>query len=961
MERPPHDRAAFVAQACASDSELRREVESLLAHEGRADELLESPAWNHVSPPDETGTMGSAGGLAAGGLPAGSVLAAYRIVGKLGAGGMGEVYRATDTKLQREVAIKVLAPEFAHDSAWLSRFQREARVLASLNHSHIAAIYGLEESNGVRAIAMELVEGPTLAERIARSRIPVKEALTIARQIAEALEYAHEKGIVHRDLKPANVKLRPDGVVKVLDFGLAKAVDANVGVNVDADAAPTVTATRLGVIMGTPAYMAPEQAAGMTVDRRADIWAFGAVLFEMLSGRQIYARKTTLETLAAVARDEPRWDELPAETPAGVVRLLRSCLEKDPKQRLQAIGDWRLLLDDQPPPAKARDAKLPWIAAGAMTTVAAALAIALWAPGRAEKPVDRPLVRLDVDLGADVSLPAPILGGTSVVISPDGTRLVYASGTPPKLFIRRLDQPKATELPGTQGALPLPFFSPDGQWVGFRAGNQLNKISVEGGAVVPLGNTVSFAGASWSADGSIFVSEYLARGLLRIPAGGGPPETVAGLGNGEMALGLPQILPGGKAILLVAATTPRDVDQYTIEVLTLSDRHRKIVARGGASPRYLATFGGAGHLIYVNKATLFAIPFDLDKLETHGTAVPVLNDVAYSPIGGTGQFDFSRAPNGHGTLVYRRDNGAASGMMTLQWVDPTGRKEPLRAKSGVYLDPSLSPDGKQVALTVGEGRDRDVWVYEPQRDAMTHLSFGGGPHYNPIWSPDGQYVVFTAMGSGIVQARADGSRQPQALTQSKAIQLSYAFTPDGKRLAYDDYGAGRSQIWTVPLEVQGSQLKAGKPEQFLKSGFSDSARAFSPDGRWLAYDSNESGKNEVYVRAFPPPPAGPGGKWQISNGGGYESHWSRNGHDLFYRLGDQIMAASYTVKGDTFVAGTPRVWIAKLGGTKWDLAPDGKRVLVLTPAESAEAPKQEHEVVLLENFLDYLRQRVPLK
>jgi serine/threonine-protein kinase len=881
-------------------------------------------------------------------LSAGTKLGPYEILDPIGAGGMGEVYRARDPRMGRDVAIKISAERFS------DRFSREVHAVAALNHPNICTLHDV----GPNYLVMELIEGQTLADRIEQGAIPLEEALAIAVKIAAALDAAHEKGIVHRDLKPGNIKLKPDGTVKVLDFGLAKVAEAAAAAS-SPEASPTISmaATQAGMILGTAAYMSPEQARGKPVDKRADIWAFGVVLYEMLTGKRLFQGEDLTETLALVVKGKPDLSGIPAP----VRRLLERCLEKDPKKRLRDIGDMELLLTDPSAPvsiapSRSRIGNAGGLAAGFL---AVALAVALWAPWRAEKPMDRPQVRLDVDLGADVSMPAPYLGGSSVVISPDGTRLVYASGTPPKLFIRRLDQPKAAELPGTQGALTVPFFSPDGQWVGFWADNKLNKISVEGGAVVPLGNIVNFAGASWGADGSIFVSEFQARGLLRIPAGGGPPETVAGLDNGEIALGLPQILPGGKAILLVAAGAPVDPDQYTIEVLTLADRHRKIVARGLASPRYLATPGGAGYLIYVNRATMFAIPFDLDKLETHGTAVPVLDDVDYLPETGTGQFDFSWAPSGHGTLVYRKASGGASGMMTLQWVDPTVRREPLRAKSGVYQDPSLSPDGKRVALTAGEGKDKSVWVYEPQRDAMTHLSFGGGPHYNPIWSPDGQYVVFTSAGSGIVQARADGSNQPQALTQSKATQEPQSFTPDGKRLAYNDFGTGRSQIWTVPLEEQGGQLKAGKPEQFLKSGFFDYVQAFSPDGRWLAYHSNESGKSEVYVRAFPPPSSGQGGRWQISSSGGAFPHWSRNGHDLLYQSGDQIMAASYTVKGDTFVAEKPRVWIAKLGGTEWDLAPDGKRVLVLTPAESAEAPKPEHEVVFLENFFDYLRQRVP--
>lgn len=950
MERPVPERGVFLTQACANDPELRREVESLLA-QGPADELLASSPWGQITPADETGTFEPAA------LSAGSMMAEYRITGRLGAGGMGEVYRATDTKLQREVALKVLAQGFAQNSVWISRFRREARVLASLNHPHIAAIYGLEESGGVRAIAMELVEGPTLAERVARGRIPIPEALVVARQIAEALEYAHEKGIVHRDLKPANVKLRPDGVVKVLDFGLAKAIETK--------EAPAETATHAGVIMGTPAYMAPEQAAGLPVDRRADIWAFGVVLFEMLAGRKIYSRKTTLETLAAVAKDEAPWNELPVETPAAILWLLRRCLDRDPKRRLRDIGEARIAIENVGKEPKAAvsaaattspSGTLPWIAAGVMTAVAA---VVLWAPWRTEKPGDRPLVRLDVDLGADVSLPEPTTTVTispdGVAISPDGTRLVYPSGTPEKLFTRGLDQAKATELPGTQEA-SAPFFSPDGQWVGFHSNGRLNKIAVSGGVVVPIGDVgANFAGASWGEDGSVFVSNNFQRGLLRIPAGGGPPESVAGLGNGEIGLTNPQILPGGKAILF-SVVKALGLDGGTIEVLTLADRHRKVVARGGRFARYLATSSGIGHLVYVNSGTLFAIAFDPAKLETRSTAVPVLDDLST----GSGRFDFSSAPSGHGTLVYRRTSGGGTRMLTLQWVGPTGKVEPLRAKPGLYMSPSVSRDGKRVALTAYEGGSPDVWIYDMQRDAMTRLTFGGATYRWSAWSPYAQYLVFTSDGNGIFQARADGTSQPQALLQDRPFQFPCSFTPDGKRLVYFE-AAGNYQIWTVPLEDTGGRLKAGKPEQFLKSSFNDVYPSFSPDGRWLAYSSDESGKYEVYVRAFPSPSSGQGGKWQISNSGGTWPRWSRSGHEIVYQSGERIMTVSYIVNGDTFVAETPRLWIAKLGGAQWDLVPNGKGVLVLTPVESAEAPRQEHEVVFLINFFDELRRRVPAK
>jgi serine/threonine-protein kinase len=383
------------------------------------------------------------------------------------------------------------------------------------------------------------------------------------------------------------------------------------------------------------------------------------------------------------------------------------------------------------------------------------------------------------------------------------------------------------------------------------------------------------------------------------------------------------------------------------------------VVRGGASPRYVAAANGSGYLIYSSKATLFAVPFDPDKLETRGTAEPILDEVAYDKYTGASQWDVSPAPSGHGTVLYRRSSGGPPEMATLQWVDSTGRKEPLAAKPGAYLSVNLSPDGKRVALMVGEAPTADLWVYDFERDAMTRLTFGGSNRF-PSWSPDGQFLVYASAGKGIFQVRADGAGQPQILMPGKDIKVPGSFTPDGKRLAYHDFGAGKAQIWTVPIENRNGLLKAGEPEQFLKTSFTEQDPAFSPDGRWLAYSSTESGRNEVYVRAFPPPGSGQGGKWQISNNGGDRPFWSRNGHELGYGSGSGLMTVRYTVSGDTFVADKPRMWIEKLGKiVDGDMAPDGKRMLVLTPVESSEPPKQEHEVVFLFNFFDELRRRVP--
>jgi serine/threonine-protein kinase len=880
-------------------------------------------------------------------LPVGTILGPYEILAPIGAGGMGEVYRAKDTKLKREVAIKVLPEAVARDPERMARFQREAELLASLNHPNIATIHGVED----RALVMELVEGNS-----PKGPLPFEEAWKIASQIATALEYAHDRGIMHRDLKPANIIVTPDGVVKLLDFGLAKAFSNQREPSASPENSPTLTlgATEVGVILGTAAYMAPEQARGKALDKRADIWSFGVVLYELLTGERLFTGEDAAETLAAVIHKQPDFAKAPREAR----RLLEECLRKDPKQRLRDIGDAKRLLGGVPheqlPSAVRHRSWLPWcIAAFILLALMPANIIHL-----REQPVDHPLVRLDVDLGQDVSLQTPT-GTSNVIISPDGTRLVYlasVAGGPPKLYIRRFDQPKATELPGTDGA-NAPFFSPDGQWVGFAVGTKLNKVSVEGGAAVPLGGDAGVSpGSSWGEDGNI-VHAPLLKGLSRIPSGGGSVVSIAGLASGELTFAAPQVLPGGKDVLFFVYPTTVDPDNARIEVLTLADHRRKTVVQGGVSARYLATSSTSGYLVYANRATLFAVPFDLEHLEKRGTAVPVLDDVAFNPSSFESQFDVSRT----GTLVYRKGSGSTSGLSMIQWVDAGGKKTPLVSKPGGYSGGNsaaqLSPDGKRLVTTVLSGGNEDIRVYDLSRETWTDLTFGGGHFYfSPAWSPDGQFVVFGSL-TGMLWARADGASQPQQLTQKQSFENPSSIAPDGKRLAFDEASTGNSgQIWTVPLENAGGQLRAGMPEQFLKSTFSDVRPTFSPDGKWLAYMSFSSATPEVYVRAFPDN----GGLWKISNSGGQNPIWSRNGHDLLYQAGDQEMTVSYSGNGSAFVLGKPRVWLDKVGGIVNDISLDGKRLVVLTPVESPGAPKTEHEVVLIQNFFDELRRKVPI-
>jgi serine/threonine-protein kinase len=893
----------------------------------------------------------------------GTKLDHYEITNHLGTGGMGEVYQATDAKLGRSVAIKLLPEAFTYDEDRAARFEREARVLASLNHPNIATIHGVEESGGRKFLVMELVTGETLAEKIKRGPIPLNESLGIATQITEALEAAHEKGVIHRDLKPANIKVTPEGKVKVLDFGLAKAYDANPS-NVSLSNSPTMismAATNAGMILGTAAYMSPEQAKGKEVDRRTDIFAFGAVLFEMLTGRPAFGGEDVSDILSHVLRSDPNWTLLPANIPPAIQKLLKLCLQKDARKRRQAAGDIRIDMEQalvEPlaasPEFPQRRSIAPWAVA---SVLAAALGVALWAPWRSEKPPDRPLVRLNVDLGADVALPPAATTRNSIAISPDGTRLAYVSGTPQKLFIRRLDQQNAVELPGTDGAT-WPFFSPEGQWLGFYARGRLNKISVEGGAVVPLAEIATFLGASWGESGNIIVADA-PKGLVRVPSGGGPPEMVAAPVQGERALVHPQILPGGKVLLFTSVADTGNPDKSSIEVMTLADRHRKVVVRGGNSPHYSATSAGAGHLVYFNKSTLFAVPFGLDKLEPRGTAVPILDDVAHGVNSGIPHLDFSLT----GTLVYRR-SGQNEGLLTVVWLDSAGKTQPLLAKPGVYGRPSLSPDGQRLALQVTDGSGTDLWVYDWQRETMTRLTFNGNAQ-GPVWSPDGLYIVFHVDGQGMSAIRSDGAGQPQVLTQSKNVQYQWSFTPDGKRLAFMESDSKyQYDLWTVPLESGSAGLQAGKSEVFLQTPAAEMDPCFSPDGKWLAYSSNESGTFQIYVRAFPDK----GGKSMISNNGGGYPLWSRTGHELLFEsLDNHIMAASYSVKGDSFVADKPRLWSEKpitgiVNNVKnVDLAPDGKRIVALISAgEDKGAQEAQNHVTFLLNFFDELRRRAPL-
>jgi Tol biopolymer transport system component/predicted Ser/Thr protein kinase len=876
-------------------------------------------------------------------LAAGTRLGPYEILASIGAGGMGQVYKARDTRLNRIVAIKVSNEQFSE------RFEREAHAVAALNHSNVCTLHDV----GPNYLVMEYIEGTPL-----KGPLPLQQALKYAAQICDALDAAHRKGITHRDLKPANILVTKTGI-KLLDFGLAKIGQSN---NPPSDATLTMALTGKNEIVGTLYYMSPEQlqsqATGQEIDARSDIFSFGLVLYEMLTGKRAFDGSSPATVIAAIMeRPAP---SIGSVAPPALDRALQRCLEKDPENRWQNARDLKAELEwiaqapgdvNVPPSSAARPEKLPWIAAAVLVVAAGAS----WIAYRATRPAElKPLVRLEVDLGRDVYLNA--LGGSDIILSSDGTRIAYLSRN--HLLTRKLDQPAATELPITAGATS-PFFSPDGQWIGFIAGGKLRKVSVEGGTEIVLCDAASsYTGADWGDDGNIIASLQVSGGLSRVPSAGGAPTPVTELQGEERTHRWPQVLPGGKAVLFTAENSTVGFDEAHIDVLTLTDHRRKTVQQGGTYGRYLAASGGMGYLVYVNRGTLFAVPFDPEKLETFGSPTPILQQVSYSPMFGSAKLSFSRT----GTLMYRSRAIDASHVV-IQWLDAAGKSEPLLDKPGLFVNPHFSPDGERLAVANDDAKS-GIWIYDIRRDTLSPLT-GEKNGTNPVWTPDGQNIVYQAP-DGISYARSDGGSRPETLTTSKDFQYPAAFSPDGKWLAFNQIGPQGFDLWTVSVQREGRTLKAGKPELFQRTNFGNRGARFSPDGRWLAYSSNESGSSQVYVRAFP----GQGGHWQISGNGGTSPIFARNGKELFFFdvLGDRIMVASYSVKGDMFVVEKPREWSKQsvaltLGGAvgaQYDVAPDGKRIAVASYAGGSTQQDAGH-VIFLENFIDELQRKAPLK
>lgn len=889
----------------------------------------------------------------------GRTLSHYSIVALLGAGGMGEVYRATDTRLGREVALKFLTDAFARDPERMMRFQREARVLASLNHPNIASIYGFEDADGVRALVMELVEGPTLAERIARGPIPPEEALPIARQVAEALEYAHERGIVHRDLKPANIKITPEGTAKVLDFGLAKALAPDEAVG-DMSNSPTLTAamTRAGIILGTAAYMSPEQAKARPVDRRADIWAFGCVLYEMLSGRKPFDGETVSDVLAAVLRTEPDWSALPAATPPAIGRLMRRCLIKDSKQRLRDIGEARIAIEESltgaslsaMAPGAAMDSgraaagkirsplrrALPW-ALGAVALGFAALAA--WFAFQPKPP----------QLAVRFTVPPPenviFRYGGEMALSPNGRYLAFVAAPGPDkpwvLWVRALDSLAAVPIQGTDN-VSSPFWSPDSQQLGFYTKDNLEKVALNGGAPQTLCEGVSDSeGADWNRDGVILFTSQ--NNLYRVPDTGGPPTLVLAPNSArhEQIIRSPQFFPDGRHFLYQVST--ENVGQYSLLAGSLDSKALKYIGPANSN----ALYAPPGYLVYMEGSTLMARPFNARALRFTAPAVPVAEGVGRSG-GGYGFFSLSS----NGVLSYA---SGASIDRQMVWFNRQGVRLDSPSQPDLFWSPMLSPDGSRLAVTVGELSKRDIWVYDTKRGTSSRLTFSPSDDMDPGWSGDGKSILFSSDRTGqfdIYQKDANGLGNTVPVFQSKDhLKLFDDASRDGRYVLYQSQtSSGSSDLWALPL------FGERKPFAFVQTGFLNFSARFSPNGRFVAYFSNESGTWQVYVQTFPQP----AGKWQISVANGVDPMWSGDGKELFYlTLDDKLMAVPVNTDSAAFQPGIPkelfqtRLTQLNISRNVYTVSPDGQRFLMLTPVGAG----QPEPLTVVVNWPELLKNR----
>jgi serine/threonine protein kinase/Tol biopolymer transport system component len=894
----------------------------------------------------------------------GQTISHYRVVEKIGAGGMGEVYLADDLSLDRRVALKFLPELFAGDAERMARFEREAKLLASLNHPNIAAIYGLEQAEGKRFIAMEFAEGETLADRIKKGPIPVEESLKLALQIAEALEAAHERGVIHRDLKPANIKVTPEGKVKVLDFGLAKAFAGDPeDVNLSNSPTLSVAATQQGMILGTAAYMSPEQAKGKTVDKRSDIWAFGAVLFEMLTGKPAFPGEEISEILASVIKGDSNLNLLPPNIHPRVREAITRCLQKDLSKRYYDVADGRYEIEQvladpggvllqtiagTEPRPKTRTI-LPWVAAVAITAIVAG-AIA-WVLKPTPQPEPRRVMRFDYELPDDQQLGD--VTERAIAISPDGSQFVYK--TEKGLYLRSMTDLNARLISGTGEHPQKPFFSPDGQWIGYVSGvdNKLKKIPINGGEPVTLANDNSTGFFSWGADHTIVWATGTGQTIMRVSEKRGNPELLAKTEG--VSIIAPQILPGGKNVMYSKVlASPRKV-----VVQSLESRTRKELLIGDTA-QYLPS----GHLVYAVDNDLFAVPFDPVRLEKKGDSVPVVEGVFRAS--GAPQYAVSDS----GTLVYM-PGGLVSMQLILVWVDRQGKEEPIEAPHNYYSNPRLSPDGTRIAVTVlsPEGK-QEICIYDLKHGILTPLvsqifTVSASRELTPLWSPDGKRIVFSVNREGIqgiYSKSADGAGTEDLIGSVPDMIISAsAWLGDGKQLII--MGRDRNASLSFNNDIGILSLQGDRKwRPLLQEKYNELQPQISPNGRWIAYVSQESGSYEIFVRSFPEVHAG---RWHISPKGGHSPLWSRDGRELFYRSGDQVMAVAVNTE-HSFSFEKPKALfqdhylsLASFPNS-WDISLDGKRFLMIKGAGSnASDSGGPRRINIVLNWIEELKRLVP--
>ena len=969
LEREPDARGSFLVHACGDDQALRHEVESLLSNEG-ASALIDSSIWD-LADDLLPGDVGFAPGAQVG---------PYRIEGVLGAGGMGQVYRARDTKLNRDVALKALPDVFTDDPRRLALFTREAHMLASLNHPGIAAIYGLEDAGGVHALVLELVEGPTLAERLERGPISFDEALPIAQQIAHALAAAHERSIIHRDLKPANVKVRDDGTVKVLDFGLASQVEWSPGAvdggpelrdsvstntrgsRVDQLKSPAVS--QVGVVLGTAAYMSPEQVKGSALDKRSDIWAFGCLLYEMLTARRAFAGGDLAATLASVLKRDPEWQALPPDLPESIRTLLARCLAKDRRQRIADMAIVIYVLDEVGRPSSGTKGgavrsrvqrhlaeAATWMALGALLTGVVGWAIVRQRIRETPRPTRLSLV-------PSAQQPLAFHGiNTDIDISPDGANIVYRSGsaTQWQLSVRPLNGTERP-LPNTTGG-GRPFFSPDGQWVGFAGGAQLKKTAVAGSPSILLCQIVGAAlrGAHWGPnDTVVFADSDPATGVLSVPASGGQPKvlTTPDAALGERDHWFPFMLPNGRGVLFTIAGEKPDAAR--IAVLDLRTGQRQTLIDSGSDAKYVSS----GHLVYVAAGTLRAVRFDPATLAVSSDPVPVEDHVMARP-GGAGNFAVST----NGTLIYvASDTGTQIWpSRSLVWVDRQGKEEPITALPRAYASPRLSPDGTRIAVEIRDGEPA-VFIWDLRRKTLERVSAGAFVERNPLWTPDGRLLVSSNRGGvpNVYRVAADGSGTAEPLTSSKWGQYPSSISRNGSHLFL-------TQL-SPYADITAFAGAAPALDVLIKNGKSPEV---SPSGRWLAYQAvypppEARQIEDIYVRPFPNVE---GDRVQVSIDGGIRPAWSPSGREMFYldRL-NRLTAVSVHERDSRLTVGAPKTLLASAyfadagpaPGRPYDLSPDG-RFLMIKESAANDARATPASITVVQNWLEELKRLVPAK